>query len=90
MANHKSAEKRNRQNQVRRVRNRSVRTEMKTAIKSVYSAIEENAADKAQEALKAAIPIIDRTAVKGVLHKKTASRKVSRLTQCVNRFLAQA
>nr|MBF0223293.1 30S ribosomal protein S20 [Desulfobulbaceae bacterium] len=90
MANHKSAIKRNRQSQVCRVRNRSVRTEMKTAIKSVYSAIEENSVEKAQEALKAAIPIIDRTAVKGVLHKRTASRKVSRLTLCVNNFVAQA
>ena len=90
MANHKSAVKRNKQSQVRRIRNRANRTQMKTAIKSVYSAIEENSADKAQEALKAAIPIIDRTAVKGAMHKKTASRKVSRLTRRVNEFIAQA
>ena len=90
LANHKSAEKRNRQSQVRRARNRSNRTKMKNAIKTVYSAIEENSIDKAQEALKAAIPVIDHTAVKGGLHKKTASRKVSRLTLCVNRFIAQA
>ena len=90
MANHKSALKRNRQSQVRRLRNRSNRTRMKGAIKAVYSAIEENSAEKVQEALKAAIPIIDRTAVKGALHKKTASRKVSRLTRHVNAFLAQA
>ena len=90
MANHKSAEKRNRQSQVRRIRNRSNRTKMKTAIKSVYSAIEGNSVEKAQEALKVAIPIIDRTAVKGSMHKKTASRKVSRLTKRVNEFVAQA
>ena len=90
MANHKSAVKRNRQSQVRRIRNRSNRTKMKTAIKSVYSAIEENSAEKAQEALKIAIPIIDQTAVKGAMHKKTASRKVSRLTRRVNAFIAQA
>ena len=90
MANHKSAVKRNRQSQVRRIRNRSNRTKMKSAIKSVYSAIEENSIENAQEALKAAIPIIDRTAVKGSMHKKTASRKVSRLTRHVNSFIAQA
>jgi small subunit ribosomal protein S20 len=64
---------------------------MKSAIKSVYSAIEENSAEKAQEALLLAIPVIDRTATKGAMHKNTASRKVSRLTRRVNSFIiAQA
>ncbi len=90
MANHKSAVKRNRQSQVRRIRNRSNRTKMKSAIKSIYSAIEENSVEQAQEALQAAIPIIARTAVKGAMHKITASRKVSRLTRQVNTFAAQA
>lgn len=61
---------------------------MKSAIKAVYTAIEEDSAEKAQEALKAAIPVIDRTAVKGAMHKKSASRKVSRLTKRVNAFVA--
>jgi len=90
LANHKSAVKRNRQSQVRRLRNRSNRTKMKSAIKSVYSAIEENSAEKAQEALRLAIPVIDRTAMKGAVHKRNASRKVSRLTRHVNSFVAQA
>lgn len=84
MANHKSALKRNRQNQLRRLRNRTNKSMMKTAVKKVLDAIEQNSADLAQEALKAAIPVIERTAVKGSIHKKNASRKVSRLTRRVN------
>ena len=87
MANHKSALKRNRQSLVRRDRNRANRTKVKTAVKKIDAAIEvEGSVEKAQEALVAAVPIIERAAVKGAFHKKTASRKVSRLTQRVNKF----
>jgi small subunit ribosomal protein S20 len=61
---------------------------MKTAIKAVDEAIEAKSVEAAQEALRAAVPIIDRVAVKGNLHKKNASRKVSRLTKRVNTFVA--
>ena len=61
---------------------------MKNAIKAVYQAIEEQSAEKAQDALRAAIPVIDRTAAKADLHKKNVSRKVSRLTRRVNAFVA--
>lgn len=90
MANHKSAMKRNRQSIVRRARNRAIKTRMKGVIKEVYSAIEEESTEKAIAALKVAIPVIDRTAVKGTIHKKNASRKVSRLTKTVNVFVAAA
>ena len=63
---------------------------MKSAIKAICAASEEKSAEKAQEALKAGVPIIDRTAVKGVIHKKNASRKVSRLTKHVNDLVAEA
>jgi small subunit ribosomal protein S20 len=87
LANHKSALKRNRQSLVRRDRNRANRTKVKTAVKKIDTAIEvEASVEKAQEALLAAIPIIERAAVKGAFHKKTASRKVSRLTKRVNNF----
>ena len=87
MANHKSALKRNRQSLVRRERNRANRTKVKTAVKKIDTAIEvEGSVEKAQEALLAAVPIIERAAVKGAFHKKTASRKVSRLTKRVNNF----
>jgi small subunit ribosomal protein S20 len=63
---------------------------MKNMIKAVDEAIAENSADKAQETLKAAIPVIQKTAVKGAIHKKNASRKVSRLTKRVNAFVNSA
>jgi small subunit ribosomal protein S20 len=88
LANHKSAEKRNRQNQLHRLRNRSNKTKMKGVVKKVLEAVELKSGEQAQEALKLAIPIIEKTAVKGSIHKKNASRKVSRLTKRVNALLA--
>ena len=90
MANHKSAEKRNRQNQLQRLRNRSNKSKMKGVVKKVLEAIELKSGDQAQEALKAAIPVIEKTAVKGSIHKKNASRKVCRLTKRVNALLGAA
>ena len=90
MANHKSAEKRNRQNQLQRLRNRSNKSKMKGVVKKVLEALEQKSGDQAQEALKAAIPVIEKTAVKGSIHKKNASRKVSRLTKRVNALLGAA
>jgi small subunit ribosomal protein S20 len=88
LANHKSALKRNRQSLVRRARNRVNKTKVKTAIRAVNEAIEQETVEVAQDALKAAIPVIMRAASKGTLHKRTASRKVSRLTKRVNVFVA--
>jgi len=87
LANHKSALKRNRQSLVRRERNRTNRTKVKTAVKKIDAAIAvEASVEKAREALVAAVPIIERAAGKGAFHKKTASRKISRLTKKVNNF----
>jgi len=72
---------------VRRDRNRMNRSKVKTVIKKVDTAIEaDNSVENAQEALRTAIPVIERAAVKGAFHKKTASRKISRLTKKVNNF----
>jgi len=90
VANHKSAEKRNRQSQVRRVRNRANRTRMRNAIKAVDSAIAAGAQEDAKTALESAIPVIAKTATKGTIHKKNASRKVSRLTKRVNKMQVAA
>ena len=90
MANHKSAEKRNRQNQVRRMINRANRTRMRNAIKEVDAAIDTGSQEDAQVALQTAIPVIAKTASKGTIHKKNASRKVSRLTKRVNKMQAAA
>jgi len=86
VANHKSAEKRNRQSQIRRLRNRANRTQMKSAVRKVNEAVQTQTVDEAKEALKVAIPVIARTASKGSLHKRTASRKISRLTKSVNKM----
>lgn len=84
MANHKSAEKRNRQAQVRRLRNKINKTKMKTAVKRVDEAVASGSADDAQSVLRDATSVIAKTASKGTIHKKTASRKISRLTKRVN------
>jgi small subunit ribosomal protein S20 len=88
LANHKSALKRNRQSQVRRERNRMNRTKVKTVVKKIEAAVEvEGSVEQAREALVAAIPVIERAAAKGAFHKRTAARKVSRLTRKVNGFV---
>jgi len=64
------------------------RSKVKTVVKKIDAAIEvESSVEKAQEALKTAVPIIERAAGKGAFHKKTASRKISRLTKKVNNFV---
>jgi len=75
---------------MQRLRNRSNKSKMKGVVKKVLEALEQKAGDQAQEALKAAIPVIEKTAVKGSIHKKNASRKVSRLTKRVNALLGAA
>lgn len=81
MANHKSALKRAGQNEIRRMRNRSVKTRVKTVVKQVRQAVSENSTDSMNASLKAAQAAIDKAAKKGVLHKRTAARKISRLAK---------
>ena len=90
MANHKSALKRNKQSQQRRLRNRMNRTQVKNVVKKLDEAIAAESVEGAQEVLQLAVPIIDRAAVKGAIHKKNAARKVSRLTRKVNALLSAA
>lgn len=84
VANHKSALKRARQNAVRRLRNKSVKTRVKTAVKDVRTAASQESAEKAVEELNRAKSVIDKAAKKGTIHKRTAARKISRLTKLVN------
>ena len=84
MANHKSAVKRNKQNAIRNARNTHIRSTMRTLVKLVREAVTAGDKDAAQTALSKAIPFIDKTATKGVIHKATASRKISRLSKLVN------
>jgi small subunit ribosomal protein S20 len=89
LANHKSAIKRARQNEKRRMRNRIRKTIMKNAIKSVEEAIKSNSSELAVEKLQEAITVIDKTASKGVIHRNKAARKISRLSRKVNSLSAQ-
>jgi len=84
LASHKSAEKRNRQNKKRRLRNVSIKSFVKTTTKKVLQAVEEKNVDIAKEKLLAAISTIDKAASKKVFHRNTASRKISKLTRKVN------
>lgn len=84
MANHKSAKKRALQNEVRRLRNRSVKTEIKGIVKGVRNVAEGDDKAQAPAQLKLAQSSIDKAAKKGVYHRKAAARKVSRLARLVN------
>ena len=84
MANHKSAIKRARQSEEQRVRNRSRKTRMKNVIRGLEEVLAGKSPEKAAEELKKAISVIEKTASQGVIHKNTASRKISRLTCRVN------
>ena len=88
MANHKSALKRARQNEIRRLRNKSVKTRVKSIVKDVRFSVSENAKEAALKKLETAKSNIDRAAQKGVIHKKTAARKISRLSKLVNTISA--
>lgn len=84
MAHHKSAIKRIKQNEKKRLRNRHVRSTLRTFVKNVREAVAGKNQEAAREALAAAIPVIDKAASKGVIHPSNASRSVSRLTILVN------
>jgi small subunit ribosomal protein S20 len=88
LANHKSAVKRNLQNQKRRMRNRTVKTRIKGIVKKIGLLGNDSDASTAAEELNTAKSVIDRAAKKGVLHPRTAARKISRLSKLVNRTTA--
>jgi small subunit ribosomal protein S20 len=82
MANIQSQIKRNRQNEKRRLRNKAVRSELRTRAKSAVSAFETGAENSA-EALRLALKRIDKAAAKGVIHKNQAANRKSRLMKRV-------
>ena len=88
MATTSSAKKAARQMISRTQVNKSRRSRVKTDVRSVEEAIASGDRAKAEAALKAAQPMLVRTAQKGMMHKKTASRKVSRLTKRVKAMSA--
>ena len=84
MADHKSAIKRARQNEKKRMRNKSSKTRIKNIVKGVRQTVSEKSNEAALAELDIAKSIIDNAAKKGVIHRKTASRKISRLSRLVN------
>lgn len=83
MANHKSAKKRAIRNEKKRIENKSRLSKIRTFVKKVKVLITENKKDEAIKALSTANSEIAKGAKKGVMHKKTASRMVSKLAKKV-------
>jgi len=88
LANHKSALKRARQNEVKRVRNKGYKTRVKKAVKEVRTALADDSVDQAKKSLVKTVSIIQKAASKGVIHRNQASRKISRLATQINQLSA--
>ncbi len=84
MANIKSAKKRILVNETKAARNKAIKSKVKTCIKKVETAVANKDAEAAQTALRVAIAEINKAGTKGVYHKNTCSRKISRLAKAVN------
>jgi len=84
LANIKSAKKRIKVTETKTLRNKAIKSGVKTAIKKVDAAVAAGDKELAQANLLNAISVIDKATTKGVYHKNTSARKVSRLTKAVN------
>jgi small subunit ribosomal protein S20 len=89
VANIKSQIKRNRQNEKRRVRNKAVRSELRTRTKAAVTAAEQGS-DNSEAATRLAIKKLDKAAAKGVIHKNQAARRKSRLVKRLAALRAEA
>jgi small subunit ribosomal protein S20 len=81
LATHKSAIKRHQQSLKKRQRNRTIKSTMKTSVRTLLEAIESKQKDTVQKNLSRAASVIAKTASKGVIHKNTAARKIARLSR---------
>ena len=88
MSKSKSAMKRHKQSVKRKIRNRHIRSTVKSAVKEIRTAISEGEAGNAGKTLSKAASVIARAGSKGVLHKKTVARKVARLSKAVQKAAA--
>lgn len=88
MANSPQAKKRARQSEKRRAHNASLRSLVRTNIKKVIAAIDSGDAEQAKAAYSTAVPVIDRMADKGIIHKNKAARHKSRLNAQVKALSA--
>jgi len=86
----KSTAKRIRQHEKNRMRNKAFKSKVKTEVRKVIDSC--NAGDKetAEKALKNAVPVLDKAVTKGILHRNTASRKISRISKKVSSLNAQS
>ena len=85
MANHKSALKRARQSEIKRVRNKTVKTRIKNVVKEVRQAAGDKSNENSLNMLNTAKSALDKAVKKGVVHKRTAARKISRLSKLINK-----
>jgi small subunit ribosomal protein S20 len=81
VANIKSQIKRNRQNEGRRVRNKAIRSQLKTEVKKAQQASQGGDAQAAQDQVRATSRLLDKAVSKGVVHKRTAARRKSKLAR---------
>lgn len=84
MANHRSALKRQRQNEKRRAHNRAWRSRARTFVKNARESISDASAENAVEATRVAVKELDKAASKGVIHRRNAARRKSRLMRQLN------
>ncbi len=87
MAQHKSAIKRIRQNDKKRIRNRHIRTTLRSALKRFEQTLEKQNAEELKALLDKTISIVDTAASKGIIHKNKAARHVSQIRRKINSFL---
>jgi small subunit ribosomal protein S20 len=87
MIRHKSTEKRARQNKKRYHSNRAVKSSVKTGVKNLLASVEIKNKEGSTSQLKKVISTLNKAASKGIVHKKTASRRISRLTKKTNKVL---
>lgn len=86
MPNHKSAEKRDRQNARRNAANTTNRSRLRTQIKKLRAALAAGKLNEARELQAETVSIIDKSVQKGILHRNTAARQKARLTVSVNKL----
>ena len=89
MANIKSQIKRIRTNEKRRLRNQSVKSELKTLVRKARELIEEGDEDAAEKAVQVASRKLDKAASKGVIHRNQASQRKAKLSHRLNKMTAE-
>ena len=90
VANHPSALKRHRQSEKRRLRNRAVKTRLRRLVREVRTALSTRDADAAAKSFATATRALDKAVTKGVLHRNSAARRISRLAHALSQLRAGA